>query len=53
MLKSLSILEKMRRDDTNVFASIPVSNIDDVKFNLNITALKNEVGEMRKRSSIT
>ena len=94
MLKSLSILEKMPRDDANVLASnitdkyenrpdnlhsmcladfastyvikktvdLPVepdniknytasvSNTDDVKLNPNIILLKNELGEMRKRS---
>ena len=30
--------------------AVPVSNIDDFKLNLNIIVLKNELGEMRKRS---
>ena len=92
MLKSLSVLEKMHPDDTNVFASniidkyenrpddlnslcladfasnyvskanvpiepdeiksytVPVSNIEDVAPNPNVIVLKNEMGEMRKRS---
>ena len=94
MLKSLSTLEKMLPDNTNVFASniidkyenhpdnlysmrladfasryvskivddlpialhefksdtVPVSNVYDVKLNPNIIVLKNELGEMRKRS---
>ena len=96
MVKSLSVLEKMHPDDTNVFASniidkhenrldnlhsvclvdfsfsyitkkpddlpikpdeikrhtVPVSSIDDVKLNLNIIFLKNELGEMRKRCQL-
>ena len=91
MLNSLSILEKMHPDDTNVFApiiihkyenrpnnlhtmcladftssyitkkandlpiepdsyTVPVSNSNDVKLNPNIVVLKNELGEMLKRS---
>ena len=30
--------------------TVPVSNINDVKLNPNIIVLKNELGEMRKRS---
>ena len=30
--------------------TVPVSNINDVKLNPNTTVLKNELGEMRKRS---
>ena len=29
--------------------TVPISNIDDVKLNPNIIALRNELGEMRKR----
>ena len=94
MLKTLSILEKMHPEDTDVFASnildkyenrpdelnsmcladfacnyvnkkvadmklepddiksytIPVSGIDDVQPNPKVIVLKNELGEMRKRS---
>ena len=30
--------------------TVPVSNVNDIKLNRNIIVLKNELGEMRKRS---